>query len=121
MRALELDGLVLVRLANSGFHGVIAQLLENSTQRQRARERARLVVLAGTLQGGPSQKTAGVLYRRMVELSRRSRATHESLPINVATVDGALLGALMIDGWAAPHVTTVHRAWARRRCQSRAA
>lgn len=105
-----LDPPALVRLHCLGEHAVIERLLGTATLAERVCARDHWIRHAGVLLGGQPRRTASQLHTRMRSLARRSRATLEVTPIDVASVDGALLAALLVEGWVCPHRTTVCRA-----------
>lgn len=109
-----LDPSSLVRLHARGEHAVVARLLATAKLHERCGAFGHWVRHAGALLGGDPRRTAATLHARMKALARRSKAALEVSPIDVASVDGACLAALLASGWECPHRTTVVRAWKRR-------
>lgn len=86
----------MVRAHNAGpdFAPLIAAMLEAAGARQRVRERAKYVRIAAALAGGDDRSLASRLWRRMRELARLPLAV---VPIDLATTDGALRAALLVN------------------------
>lgn len=113
MRAFDpppLDPAECVRLHNAGFHRAVTRLIATSTVRERVHARNHWVAHARSLIAGDPRRAAGQLHARLVVLARRFQATHEAMPIDVSTVEGACRAVLLLSGWQCLHRSTLVRA-----------